>query len=210
MILQCDSRFKTPLMATNGCHIMVPLWYANKLYNVQLSPEIIDTMVRYLQQTLSKRNGLPCITSTLLVNDHDAIGEYFGMPIIKEARFDSIKYLCASGEYEMILWRHGAYSHATAGNGNGVVTYDPLGESFSVANGVQSAKIILTWGRGLHGVVFDARRNQEEDEAGTQQSGYIDGVPVTSEGSLSGDTSRLGTSGGSNSASGVNSAGNSG
>ena len=210
MILQCDPRFPTPLMATQGCHIMVPLWYANKLYNVQLSPALIDSMVLYLQQTLSKRNDLPCIAYDLAVNDHDSIADYFGIPVIKDARFAPTTYRCAEGEYEILLWRHGAYSHATAGNGSGVVTYDPLGESHTVAQGVQTAKIILTWGRGLHGVVFDKGRDQKEDEAGTQQSGYIDGVPVTSEGSLSGDASRLGASGGSDSTSGVNSTGNSG
>jgi hypothetical protein len=60
-------------------------------------------------------------------------------------------YVCKSGEFEILKYHHRAnnWDHFVAGNGNGIVTYDPWGavepydHSITVSEGVLESKRIF-------------------------------------------------------------------
>lgn len=149
MILQLDKRFKLYPFADYGCHVMSECFVINRIGNISLDPSIIEDMVTVLSK-LQAPNGKPSIDpADLTVNDPDAIVRYFGLSATTWARMEVPGYTCKPGEEELLQFSKPGYLHWVAGDGNGHVTYDPLGYSHTVADGMLIAKKIFSITRGV-------------------------------------------------------------
>lgn len=126
-----------------GCYIMDILWFVNKFTNRTWTPQNIRRFVEHCRAE-------NWISENLFVRKPEAIFKYAGLPV--KIKWDKeythkrpVSETCLPDEFEIQLWRNPrtGYGHFVAGDGKGNVTYDPLGESVTVAEGGMESKRIF-------------------------------------------------------------------
>ena len=145
MFLQTDTRFRVPSMSLSGCFVMAALWHVAMIGKKEMSPESIssDIFKELYAAIISKQK--PFIGIDCYVNSYDNIAFYYGLKVLKVARHEDAAYDCKGFEQEILVYKMARKLHATAGNGNGTTTYDPLGVSGFPLFGRLISKRILAW-----------------------------------------------------------------
>jgi len=143
MIRQDDSRLRKEINKW-GCYYMCILYFANKYVGWEHSIADIDSNY-YKEFRLDGWMDREC---TIL--RPDAIFGYFGLVTrIKIDEHHKHKQpphvMCRADEFEVLLWHNPktGFGHFTAGNGTGIRTYDPLGESNTATHGYLESKRIF-------------------------------------------------------------------
>ena len=130
MILQTDLRLNETINKT-GCYLMCIFYLVNKYTNLMLSDVIINNYFLLLQ-TIKGRYSTYVLASNGYVNDVDKIFNYLGLDVTYTGVHESPKYLCKSGEIEILCLQnksnHNLF-HFVVGDGNGNETYNPMGTS---------------------------------------------------------------------------------
>jgi len=135
MILQKDPRLRKEIQEW-GCYLMSIFWFVNKFTNLPVSPDIINGI--YDKLLLAGYINEECE-----ILNPQAIFEFLKMPVIYHDRHDPPDYKCQRNEFEILEWRYDGIRHFVAGNGQGVVTYDPMGCSRTVRYGKLHSKRIF-------------------------------------------------------------------
>lgn len=143
MIRQDDPRLNVfdPTFARNGCTVMCCHWAANKYLNTELTPRrIFRNAKRWI------RNGW--LTEDLYVVYWGAIMIDLNLNVTYLGHL-SPDYIPGADEFEFLKFVNGQVEHFAAGSGDGnnVVTYDPLGRSVTVANGHVINKRVFRFNR---------------------------------------------------------------
>lgn len=135
MILQIDTRLKH-IIQTDGCYFMSLLWHCNRLNNIPFSPEKInafyDSALKY-----------GWIEEDCTILNPTAILQHFGVNYKYTDKWERPDYKCRQGEIEILKFIRPEHEHFVAGDGNGNVTYDPMGASKTVAEGKLQSKRIF-------------------------------------------------------------------
>jgi hypothetical protein len=116
--------------------MMVAIWFAVKYGRVEVSPEKINTLVEGWIH-----DGY--LTDSILIKNYNAIYTDLGLPVEYRDEWSPTSYVCGADEIEHLCWKNGNMKHFTAGNGRGVLTYDPMGRAKTVREGVLDSKRIM-------------------------------------------------------------------
>lgn len=127
-----------------GCYLFSLLWWVNVLRNFPFSTELLND----LHATLTKHRMMEEDCTVLRPED---VLSYFDL----EAKilWDKNNHhrqppsrICHPDQFECLEWFNPktGYGHFTAGNGLGMVTYDPLGKSNTAEHGYLKSKRIFT------------------------------------------------------------------
>lgn len=135
MILQIDPRLR-PEIQEFGCYLMSVLFFVNKYTNLPLSPDIIN-------QLYTRFIPLGWMDEQCTILNPNAIFGYLKLPVLYHDRYDPPDYICKPDEIEILKWENGNQSHFTAGNGHGIVTYDPMGCAKTVKYGKLVSKRVF-------------------------------------------------------------------
>ena len=144
MILQTDPRFDSTYNGRIryhawGCYMMVLFWFVVLKKKYPLDVILIEKLTQVFEL-----GGY--IKSDLYVNNPDKILHHFGINVV--TRKENVSYICRTGEVETLVFKAFNYRknkywyHRVAGNGHGIVTYDPIGYSRAVAEGALISKRI--------------------------------------------------------------------
>lgn len=158
MILQSSPQMQTFPFAESGCFAMSYMWYISKRGKLPDSPLGITVELLQMIMTYDIRGEVPPIDDQCYVHNPDALAQWFGVKVLKPTRFEDPFYVCETGEEEILVFRHGEYVHACGGNGEGEVTYDPLGYSRTVKYGHLESKRIIQWER----LFFDGIKGSDQ------------------------------------------------
>lgn len=147
MFRQDDPRYSNTAFPRGGCFVQVAYWYVNKIGNIPFTPQsILSDLAR--NPTFPIHGGRQRIVSDdLYVHSHDAIARLYGLKVKRDAFISDQDYEPKDDEQEILIWETVRHIHATGGDGHSHVTYDPLGYSETVRNGVITGKVILCWSR---------------------------------------------------------------
>jgi len=155
MILQNDTRFDPTDTFDNciieaGCYVFDWLFFANKYLNIPLSISEIRTWIKRFQGLRTDYDPkLWALDDELYLNDPNVIARALGFRLRSKIRAGEASELAKPGELEFLWWYNPTrinpktgkgYHHMTAGNGSGVVVFDSLGKSHTVAEGYIEAK----------------------------------------------------------------------
>jgi hypothetical protein len=145
VILQIDPRWTHPSMHPYGCHVLTECFIINRVGNVPMGIDIIETMIKVLGERKAP-NGNPVVDGNLVVNDPDQVVTYFGLQYSRSCRMEGPTYVCLPTEQELLQWHRPGitFYHWTAGDGRGNCTFDPEGYSLSVRYGGIVAKKVFT------------------------------------------------------------------
>ena len=140
MILQRDPRLNDRINKY-ACYLMFIFYEVNKYTNYMFDPAIINDLYEVLLQ-----HGY--IDRDCFIIDPEAIFGFLGMPVKYTGKHESPFRRCKEDEFEALMFKlirpnHKTWVHFTAGNGRGVVTYDPWGCSKAVAEGYLISKRIF-------------------------------------------------------------------
>ena len=140
MILQRDPRLNEH-MNRYACYLMFIFFEVNKYKNYMFDSQIMNDLYKVFIS-----HGY--IDRDCYIIDPEAIFDFLGMPVEYTGKHESPTRRCGENEIEALrfqLDRPGKYPwrHFTAGNGNGIVTYDPYGVSRAVAEGRLISKRIF-------------------------------------------------------------------
>lgn len=130
-----------------GCFAMVYLWYVSKRGKLPDTASGIMVELLKMEYRAVLTESIPPIEDNCYVNNPDAIAKWFGIKVREPVRKEGPSYICEPGEEELLVFKYESYIHATAGDGRGRVTYDPLGYSNTVRLGRLESKRIITWTR---------------------------------------------------------------
>ena len=144
MLLQTDPRFAYRYNGQIryhkwGCYMMVLFWFVVLKKKYPLDTILIEELTQVFEL-----GGY--IKSDLYVNNPDKILQHFGINVV--TRKENPYYTCTENEFETLVFK--AYNpvkgkywyHRVAGNGKGIVTYDPIGYSRAVKYGKLISKRI--------------------------------------------------------------------
>ena len=139
MILQTDPRLRKEVNEWY-CYIMDMFWFANKYGRLAVSPEMINASYeRYLYQKW--------IDIEAAVQNPEAIFRDMGLIVKYHDRHDPSDYICKATEFEILYFERQAkeklFTHFTAGDGAGHVTYDSMGCAMTVRYGRLVSKRIF-------------------------------------------------------------------
>jgi len=135
MIRQDDERLEAKINKY-GCNLMTILWFVNKFSNLSLSADFINDL--YIKLLLKG-----WITDDISILDYVSIYKYLGLLVSYHDRYDDPGYICQRNEFEHLHFVYGKKEHFTAGNGNGIVTYDSMGCARTVRYGKLKDKRIF-------------------------------------------------------------------
>ncbi len=144
MILQTDPRFTYRYNGQIryhkwGCYMMVLFWFIVLKKKYPLDTTSIEELTQMFELS-------GYIKSDLFVNNPDKIFQHFGISLV--TRKEDVSYRCRMGDVETLVFKAFSYRknkywfHRVAGNGHGIVTYDPIGYSRAVAEGALISKRI--------------------------------------------------------------------
>jgi len=133
---------------------MCAYWYINKIQNVPLTPERIETDLLKKPTFIKDGKTLPIVTDELYVNSFDDLAYLYGLKTVWAAHIESPAYHTRDQDVEILVWKRRDIMHATGGDGKGHVTYDPLGYSLTVQYGKLVEKLILHWRRSYDNELF--------------------------------------------------------
>ena len=149
MILQRDPWISAnyPQIKDGGCYLFSLLWFAVQLGHVSIDA---PTICEEIFPKATKRGYIGKDDYPLWMIHPDGIMSMLGMDVEYRGHKPS-DYICKSGEFEILKFHHrlNNWDHFVAGNGNGVVTYDPWGAvdpydySLTVSEGVLHSKRIF-------------------------------------------------------------------
>ena len=114
---------------------MVVFWYA-VMNGFEYSPEKGNRIVEWWTHR-------GWVTEALEIQNYNALYADLGLKVRYNDRWDLSTYVCEPDEFEHLCWVRGGTKHFTAGNGRGIVTYDPMGRSKTVAEGRLESKRIM-------------------------------------------------------------------
>lgn len=134
MILQTNKQLHREINK-NGCAFMAALFHAVRQGKIEIDStkdinELFDTAVSL--RTMSKNS---------YVKDWDGLFDLFNLPVQYTGRHEPPEKECEDNQIELLHFE----GHFTAGNGKGIVTYDPWGIS-NAAQGPLLDKRIFTIG----------------------------------------------------------------
>lgn len=135
MIFQFDQRLYYTFYDT-GCNVLVCVWYAAIHALFEAAPEKINRMTeRWIARG--------AVLDDLAIQDYEAVYRDLGLNVRYRNEHTDPSYQCGPAEFEHLCWKNGKMKHFTAGNGAGIVTYDPMGRSRTVATGFLESKRIF-------------------------------------------------------------------
>jgi hypothetical protein len=127
-----------------GCYVFSILWFVNMVKNFPFSAELLNE----LHATLIKHGWMEDDCTVLRP---ESIYGYFdiGAKIVWDKNSQHKQppsRICHPNQVECLEWYNPStgHGHFTAGNGLGMVTYDPLGKSNTVEHGYLVSKRIFT------------------------------------------------------------------
>jgi hypothetical protein len=145
MLLQNDPTLQVLPMAKNGCFLMSALWFISKRGKLPgMSSAINIELLKMLYKACSYPGGTT-IRSDCYVKSYDRLAQWFGVVVIEPVRYEDDEYVCRPHEEEILEWENNGVTHATAGDGYGRVTYDPLGYWVQRYSARLVNKRIITW-----------------------------------------------------------------
>ena len=137
MILQRDGRLRQEIQH-EGCYLMCLLWFLNKFCNFQVEPSSVSDGLFAL---FLKRGWM---TERCKILNPQAILTWGGVDCRYTDRHEPPTRECRADEFEILYWEHPEVGgHFTAGNGAGIVTYDPWGVSRAATEGTLVSKRIF-------------------------------------------------------------------
>ena len=130
MILQTNPRFPE-VIRKYGCGLMAIIWHANRLGACSISgtADILDI---YNDAVAHGAMDANCF-----IRNWDAVFAAAGLGTRYTGRHEPPDRNCGENEIEILRFP----GHFVAGNGNGIVTYDPWGVSQAVSNPLKSKRI---------------------------------------------------------------------
>lgn len=135
MILQIDSRLWWKVQDW-GCNVLVAAWHAVRYGAYQFDPESFNRLCeRWVHYGVTDEE--------LTILNYETVYRHLGLPVDYTDRHESPDYRCGKNEFEHLCWQNGSMKHFTAGNGGGIVTYDPMGFSVTVRDGRIISKRIM-------------------------------------------------------------------
>lgn len=114
---------------------MVVCWFLNKFLHTEWSTGKIND---FFSEAVSKK----LILSDGSIQNYNGIYLLGGLKVEYLNEHSSPDKICQPDEFEHLEWFWNE-SHFTAGNGNGILTYDPMGESQTAKNGYLKSKRIF-------------------------------------------------------------------
>ena len=135
MILQTDSRLREEIQ-TDGCYYMSILFLVNKYTGLKMSAEFIDSVFDVLV-------ALGYMSEQCYVLDPEEMFRHLGLRVKYTDQHESPSKVCNPGQIEILYFMGPVGGHFTAGNGTGIVTYDPWGVSRAVSEGKLISKRIF-------------------------------------------------------------------
>lgn len=149
MILQRDPWIAAnyPQIKDGGCYLFSLIWFGVVYGHVSVDAQFI---CEDLYPMMTKRHYIGKEGVPLFILRPDLILEMLGVDVEYRGHMPA-DYVCKSGEFEILKYHHRAndWDHFVAGNGNGIVTYDPWGavdpydHSITVSEGVLESKRIF-------------------------------------------------------------------
>lgn len=142
MIFQFDKRFAAdPRWNSWGCNLSLFFWFASMRKIIEVSPGFMTSCAQIFEA-----NGW--IDKEFSILDYNRIYNYLGLPVWYHDEHTDPNYVCKRNEFEHLYftrtWMGEQIGHFVAGDGHGVVTYDPYGISNSVKYGHLLNKRIMT------------------------------------------------------------------
>ena len=147
MIHQTDMDFEGHPIQKYGCFYLSTLWHVSTRLPISLDTSAIKILLALWDLSARTFNEKPPVSSDCYVNSYDRVAKWFGIIPIRPAAKARIEYLCAPDECELLVFEYKGSTHCTAGNGSGIVTYDPIPYSPFVIHGRLIGKRILSWRR---------------------------------------------------------------
>jgi len=137
MILQIDGRLK-PEIHKHGCYLLCLLYFANKFTNMEVDPASVNDGMWKL---FTRREWM---NEQAYILNPEAILNWCGVNCTYTNTHETPDRICDDREFEILYWRHPETGgHFTAGNGKGIVTYDPWGVSKAATEGALMSKRIF-------------------------------------------------------------------
>jgi hypothetical protein len=140
MILQTDERLRGEIH-TAGSYYMCLIDLAREICGKTITPPTINEKLYYE----AIREGW--MTQGCWVNNPSAIVNCVtkGKPtVVYTGVHERPSYTCKEDEWEILYYKRGdSLGHFVRGDGQGNVTYDPMGESMSVKEGTLKSKRIF-------------------------------------------------------------------
>lgn len=146
MILQRDPWIAAnhPAIKDGGCYLFSLLWFAVVYTHISIDAQFICDD---LYPMASKRHYIGKAGSPLWMLRPDMILRMCGLDV-EYLGHASADYQCGPGEFEILKFHHpqNGWDHFVAGNGSGIVTYDPWGavapydHSLTVSEGTLESK----------------------------------------------------------------------
>lgn len=116
-----------------GCYFLSLVHMAEKITGKRI--DAVEVFVRVLEKKWVDEEAT-------LLDPASVLGYMTGLNFT--VRKDSEQYLPRQNEYEILQFVNGSYTHFVLGDGKGYVSYDPLGNSRTVAQGKCMSKRIFT------------------------------------------------------------------
>lgn len=130
MILQTNDRLNTQIQKY-GCGVMSLLFHAARYETIRIDG------VRDIERIYKELLTAKIIKRDCYIRSWAALAHHVGFHGAS-ARFEGADYICQPGEIEILRFQ----GHFTAGNGSGVVTYDPWGRSKAATKPLKDKRII--------------------------------------------------------------------
>lgn len=119
-----------PDLQPGGCAVMTCWWWTALIGRIPVSTELIAWHWR----NVLLPSGAVDVDGE--IQDWKETYRLMGVDVIYMQSRAPAVYSCGPGEWEHLCWtRPDGKLHFTCGNGHGAVTYDPMGESQTVALG---------------------------------------------------------------------------
>ena len=155
MILQTDYRLRTEIQHF-GCYLCSLVWHV-----VMQTRKQID--VEWINQLYDDAVARELMNDKCFIDNPGGVLVLAGMPATYTNKHEPTNRLCAAGEIEVLCWERPRYGpdgkqtigldgkpsvwrHFTAGDGQGHVTYDPMGRARTVVEGRMVSKRVFKLG----------------------------------------------------------------
>jgi hypothetical protein len=125
---------------------MAILFFINKFTNCQWSAEKINGFYKamvHLGYVDADSDFTRVDVDDATIINPERIFRMKGLIVNYNDRHDPPDYVCGGNEFEILKFVNGSMGHFVCGDGNGNVTYDPWGESATVAFGKLQSKRIF-------------------------------------------------------------------
>lgn len=132
-------------MPEQGCAALSALWYVSKRNKLPSSIEDVENDILHMVFAEMHYQSKAPISESCFVQTYDGIAEWYGIKVIREAKNERPSYHCKDDEEEILEWYYDTAIHFTAGNGKGIVTYDPLGYWRGFPSATLLSKRIICW-----------------------------------------------------------------